>query len=685
MVAIIVPIVIFYTSIEGVDARTKPPLPPPISGNDVKIYISAFHKAKQGHWSIAHRIASKADESLGAKILKWMDYSRPYNYSSFETIEKFIKINPHWPRQKQLLTNAETSMSKGVQDRTIKNWFRWKDPVSKNGRLSLAKLLAKEEMHDQAGKLIKFSWVNDNFTRKELKEIYNLYNPFLDDQYHELRIDRLLWDNRQSDAKYMFHYVTKGQQLLATARIALRNFAGGVDKAIAEVPDNLKSSPGLMYERLRWRRLKGRHDSAREILLTSHKSLGIPHLWWRERKIQVRKSLNEGSITLAYRLASEHKQIGSASFAEAEWLAGWIALRFLNETELALKHFTTLYDTVFMPISKARAAYWAGRTLEAIDDKEGAQVWYTKASKYTGTYYGQLASARLPKNQKFAIIDRHIKTKSTIEGHELFAAIRLLTYLGKDRLADIFAKKLAAISKVEADYRSISRFAHSLNRPGMAIRSAKFATRNGYILNTDLFPLVNIPFAYNNNELEHALVLALIRQESLFDRSATSHAGAMGLMQLMPATAKGVSKSIRIPYAKYKLRNPSFNIQVGSTYLKDLIRKYDGSYVLALAAYNAGPSNVAKWIRKNGDPRNDSNVDLIDWIELITISETRNYVQRVLEGIQVYRSQLETTLPIHGLEYDLSRGISHNILLERCVKPTDRTLARPVVDLISHC
>ncbi len=366
-------------------------------------------------------------------------------------------------------------------------------------------------------------------------------------------------------------------------------------------------------------------------------------------------------------------------------MAGWIALRFFNDYELALKHFTILYDAVFMPISKARAAYWSGRTLEAINDKEGADVWYTNAAKYTGTYYGQLASARLPKYQKHTSIPQIIETKTTIAGHELFAVIRLLTYLGKDSLADIFAKKLAMMSKVRQDYQLISRFAHSQNRPDMAIRSAKYATRNGYILNANLFPLVDIPFAYNNDELEHALVLALIRQESLFNKSATSHAGARGLMQLMPTTAKGVSKSIKIPYAQYRLKNPSFNIKVGSAYLKNLIRKYDGSYILALAAYNAGPANVAKWIRKNGDPLYDSNVDLIDWVELITISETRNYVQRVLEGIQIYRLQLGITLPNHGLEYDLSRGVLHDNLLKRCVKGPNRTLARPVVDLISHC
>jgi soluble lytic murein transglycosylase len=446
-----------------------------------------------------------------------------------------------------------------------------------------------------------------------------------------------------------------------------------------------------MYERLRWRRRKGRDDDAREILFAAPEELGVAKLWWRERVLQVRKSLNQGSVTDAYRLASQHGQIESSSFAEAEWLAGWIALRFLGENERAFGHFSRLHDAVFMPISRARAAYWAGRAADAMEDREGAALWYAQAGRYPGAYYGQLALARAGGGAALPFAGAPggggAAPRAAIAGHELFAVIRLLNFLGEDRLAGAFTSRLVEISKGPADHAVIAHFAHALGRHDLAIRAAKQATRDGYVSEANIFPLVDIPFAYADSVLEHALVLALTRQESLFDRRAKSPAGARGLMQLMPATARAVAKRLRLPYAKSNLTHGAYNVKLGSAYLADLIEKYDGSYVLALAAYNAGPSNVRRWLRNNGDPRRDPGVDLVDWIELITIPETRNYVQRVLEGVQVYRWQLGARVLADSLERDLARGVSPRVLASRCSAPDAGLPLAPIAvnDLAAHC
>jgi soluble lytic murein transglycosylase len=669
-------------------AAAEVPLPPPVSGNDTRLYIAAFKEAAGGRWSAAHRIAAGASDPLGAKLLRWMDYSRPHNYAAFDEISAFIAANPDWPRQRALESAAETAMLSVSDDAQIRDWFHWRDPISRDGRLRYADALIAQGDNERAAKFVRLAWVANDFSAKDLKLIYRRYKDLLRPEDHAARLDRLVWDNRQSDARRMFRFVDKGQKALAEARMALRNFAGGVDGAIARVPGDLLESPGLLYERLRWRRRKGRDEGAREILFAAPEELGRPQLWWRERAIQARKALNRGLVTDAYRLASEHGQIDSSTFSEAEWLAGWIALRFLGDNKAAFEHFTRIYDVVFMPISRARAAYWAGRALEAMEDSEGALLWYGLAAQYPGTYYGQLGAARIGRGKTLLFAEERPDGEdggtATIAEHEMFAAIRLLDYLGEDRLAGVFSSRLVEISKGHADHAVISSFAHTIGRHDLAIRAAKQATRDGYVSNRRIFPVVALPFAYPDDELEHALVLALARQESLFDENAVSHAGARGLMQLMPATARTVSRWVRLPYAKYKLTQPDYNVTLGSKYLAEMIDKFDGSYILALAAYNAGPTNVRRWLQDNGDPRRDAEVDLVDWIEMIPIPETRNYVQRVLEGVQVYRWQLGAEVDSASLERDLARGVSPRILASRC-GGSNAAATIEVADLAAHC
>ena len=669
-------------------ASAETPLPPPVSGTDAQLYATAFNEAGRGRWSAAHRIAGRANDPLGAKVLRWMGYSRAHNFAAFGDVSRFIAANPDWPRQRSLEASAETAMLGEANDTLVRNWFRWRDPISRDGWLRFADALIAGGDTARAVKFVRQAWVEDNFSGKDLKIIYRRYKKLLRQEDHDARLDRLVWDNRRRDARRMFRYVDKRLQALAEARMALHAFAGGVDGAIARVAPDLVETAGLMYERMRWRRRKGRDEDAEEILFAAPEDLGRPKLWWRERVILARKALNRGRVSDAYRLAAEHGQIESSSFAEAEWLAGWIALRFLGESDAAYGHFTRLYDAVFMPISRARAAYWAGRAAEAMNNPDTAVLWYAQAAQYPVAFYGQLAAARIGGSGARLFADDQRGGQETensiIAGHELFAVIRLLNFLGETQLSGVFSSRLVEISKGPADFALIARFLHTLGRHDLAIRAAKQATRDGYVSNERLFPLVDIPFAYANDALEHALVLALTRQESLFDKSARSPAGARGLMQLMPGTAKLVSRQVRLPYAKSKLTHATYNVKLGSTYLAYMIDKHDGSYILALAAYNAGPTNVRRWLRDNGDPRHDADVDLIDWIELIPIPETRNYVQRVLEGVQTYRWQLGAEVGAASLERDLARGVSARVLASRCAA-TDSNMAIAVADLAAHC
>ena len=643
-------------------------MPPAVSQADIQVYRDAFRAAARKNWRLAHRLARAATDPLGATILRWWDYSRPYSYASFDEIAGFIEEHPDWPSQGALQVNAESALAVGVTDAEVLDWYRWRDPVSRDGRLRYADALLDIGRDEQAAALVRAEWLEGVFSAEKLAATYRRYRSLLRPEDHIARLDRLVWDNHARSARRVYRYVEQRYQYLAEARLTLRARAGGVDRAIQRVPRALRDDPGLIYERLRWRRAKDRNEGARALLRRVPDRLGPrPKLWWRERAIQIRHALDEGLIAEAYALAAGHRQSAASTFSEAEWLAGWIALRFEGNARTAFPHFVRMHDAVTMPISRSRAAYWAGRAAEGFEDPEGAALWYGKAADYPGTYYGQLAIARIAAPDAPLIVPAVDTAGATLKGHTLIAAVRFLAFLGHDQLLTPFFTQLSVLARNQGDHAMVSALALEIGRPDWSMRAAQRAARDGYVSVERLFPLVDVPFSREDAQLEHALVLALIRQESRFDRKARSHAGARGLMQLMPRTAREVARKMGLKSDRDRLTaDPAHNVALGSRYLADMIKRFDGSYLLATAAYNGGPRNVARWIAANGDPRTDPNVNIIDWIEMIPIKETRNYVQRVLEGTQVYRWQLGRTPTASSLERDLARGMSTRVLIAHC-------------------
>ena len=649
-------------------AEAEPPMPPAVAQADVVVYADAFRAAVRNEWRQTHHLARRASDSLGATILRWWDYSRPHTYASFAEIANFIDEHPDWPSQRALQVNAERAMRIGVSDADVLAWYRWRDPVSANGRLRYAEALRGTGQDERVAAFVRTAWVEGRFSAREQADIYRRHRSLLRPEDHIARLDRLLWAGQARAARRMFRHVDEGHQRLAEARLALRARAGGVDRAIDRVPQALRDDAGLVYERLRWRRAKGRDAEARALLHDPPERLGPrPKLWWRERAIMIRRALEEGLTRQAYALAAGHGQIATSPYSEAEWLAGWIALRYYDDARAAFRHFARMQDAVTLPISRGRAAYWAGRAAEALEDTEGAALRYGAAAAYPATFYGQLAIARIAAPDAPLIEAAADPGGATLHGHALVAAVRFLAFLGHhDRLEPFFIR-LSALARNEADHAMVSALALSVGRPDHSMRSAQRAAMDGYVSIDSLFPPVDVPFARADSALEHALVLAVIRQESRFDRKARSSAGALGLMQLMPATARGVARRMGLSGAHDRLTaDPAHNIALGSRYLGDLIERYDGSYLLAVAAYNGGPRNVARWIAANGDPRHDPDVDVVDWIEMIPLAETRNYVQRILEGLQAYRWQLGRKPTASSLVRDLARGVSNRTLAARC-------------------
>jgi soluble lytic murein transglycosylase len=582
----------------------------------------------------------------------------------------FITANPTWPGLVGLEINAERRMA-DASDASVLEWFRVREPESRDGRLRLIKAAEHANDTKRASAVARQSWLEDDFGPDEEKEFLARFGRYLTPDVHTARLDRLLWENKDVSARRMYRHVDKGWTALAEARLGLHAETKNAVGLLAKVPTALRRDPGLLYERVRWRRLKGREDEARALLLSVKNPTTQQALWWSERRRLARSALEKGPTRDAYRIAAGHGLNSGAAFADAEWLAGWIALRFRNDAKTALRHFTKMHDGVSAPISLARAAYWAGRAAEATGDKTTAAKWYFEGARWPSTYYGQLAASRASGRTTplFAAAAQVAAAQiDRLPGLELVTAARLLALLGEDELVPPFVMQLAELARGPADHAMVGALAREIGRPDLGVRAAKHAASQGYLSIDELYPVADLPFQRAKVSIERALVLAITRQESQFDPKARSSAGALGLMQLLPSTARHVAKSFGIKKVNESdlTRNLALNVQLGSAYLGDMIRRFDNSYVLGVAAYNAGPTNVAKWLKANGDPRRSATVDFVDWIELIEFEETRNYVQRVLEGVQVYRWRLGETVNVASLERDLVRGVEPGVLKARC-------------------
>jgi soluble lytic murein transglycosylase len=481
-----------------------------------------------------------------------------------------------------------------------------------------------------------------------MKHFRKKYKKYLNSSDYIKRADYLAWENKYWDLKRMLRYLPKDYRLLYTARQILMSKSYGVDKAIKNVPTKLKNDAGLNYDRLKWRRKRGRIDDSLEILLKTKNNknyLVRPDKWWIERAIIARALIYKKRYEMAYKISSKHSLEIGPEYAEAEWLSGWIALSFLNDPILAIDHFNNFYQNVGYPISLARGAYWLGKAYEKIEDKDQSYKWYLEATKYLTTYYGQLAHLKIKPNQNFELEEQmkvNEKYKKYFYKKELVKIVRLLDELNKDKYTKHILRHLANDNIGNGSEILAAELATNISRYDFAIQLSKLASYQKRFHNDFNYPIISTPKYINKRKIpESAFILSIIRQESEFDMTANSHAGAKGLMQLMPYTAKLVSKQAKLPYSKSRLTSDTeYNINLGSHYIAGLILEYDGAYPFAIAAYNAGPKRVKYWKKINKNPQKNQ-VDYVDWIELIKFKETRNYVQRVLENYNVYRYILE--------------------------------------------
>ena len=604
---------------------------------------------KSRKWNSAMKSAEKVKDREFRTLVTWMYLKTTGNAATFNDYKKFIERNSDYPRINRIKYLAEKKIYlKNSSPTSIINWFENNPPLGGIGKIKLAEAFLEQGRITEVEKLVKDGWISAEISKNDLGYYRAKFKKFLSSEDHLKRADYLAWEKKYWDLKRMLRYLPTDERALYNARQILMSNSYGVDNAIAKVPAHLKNDPGLQFDRLRWRNRRGRLESSLEILYkNSNKTesqMVRPDLWWEQRKSVARSLIYKKRYKTAYKISSEHSLSSGPAFAEAEWLSGWIALSFLNSPEYAINHFENFYNNVGYPISLARGAYWLGTTHKELGNDERAKKYFSEGARFPMTYYGQLSFNEINPGKNFELFDDSSFDKEyekEFNKNRLIKHVILLKELDATKYAKDILKHLALLNVEKGSEVLAAKLSTDVGRYDFAIQISKQASYEKRFYNKYNYPIINTPKEINNKIMPSSeVVLAIIRQESEFDSDANSWAGARGMMQLMKYTAKIVAKQAKLPYSISNLtRDPEYNIKLGSYYFNSLIEDYNGVYPFAIAAYNAGPNRVKTWRRVNGDP-SKGKLSYVNWIELIRFKETRNYVQRVLENINVYKYML---------------------------------------------
>ncbi len=630
-------------------------LPQTASAARDESFRKAVGAVRTGDWPRVARLARELRDPVLRAYLEWRDLRANGEDRPLAALQRFLDRHPHWPGTDRLRRRAEQRIDTGTDPDRVIAYFDRHPPLTARGRLLLARALMRRDRSREAKALVRRAWPEARLAAGEETVLRATFAAWLDPALEAARLDRLLWRGELAAARRMLGRVDTARRRLAAARIALQATRPGVDRYIARVPKHLLDDPGLRFDRLQWRARKGRRAGVREILLRPPARLVEPARWWRLRRAEIRRLLEAGDGRRAWALARSHRQQRGIAYAEAEWLAGWLALRFAGRPGEALRRFEKLHAAVTTPVSRARAAYWAGRAAAALGRRRAAHAWFDRARAFPTTFYGQRAGEELglePRLEIPPLPEAPPALRRRFEADSRVRVVRALCDAQAGDLARPFIERLAFAVGERAEATLLLRLARRCQRPELFVLAAKRLVRRGLVDRLYTFPLPRFRDAVipRDGTADPALLLAMARQESHFELAARSRAGARGLLQFMPATARPLAATEGLPFSFQRLLgDPGYQFDLATSYLERLGSRFLGHPALMIAAYNAGPSRVQSWLARYGRPRATDSHRLVDWVERLPFAETRNYVQRVLEGRFVYRQLLAR----RGLPRDL--------------------------------
>lgn len=621
---------------------------------------AALKLIENGQIGKAQALGRMMPDKTNRDIIDWLVAQSGSPDVTVTQITQVTQELPDWPNQALLRRRAEQALTRMKADpQTVINAFGGTAPGSDEGTLLLLRAYAEAGRTKDAAALLRPKWRKDSFSQSTEAAILKEFGSLLTAADHKARMDKFLYDNDAAEGVAMSKLLGGDYVHLAAARAAVIRGDKNAGALLNKVPARLRKDPGYIYSKVQYLRRGENYRDAAALMLTAPRdgaSLVDPDAWWIERRVLSRELLDLGNPKLAYKLVAEHSAESSSNQADAEFHAGWYALRFLNDPATARRHFQAIQAVSSMPLSQSRAEYWLGRAAEAMGDRAEATAQYRLAAAYPTTFYGQLAAGKLGVKQlklsappaANSAIQKRFNSRPMVQAAQRFAAA------GYNDRSRAFYIRLSETLTNPAEMALLAQMAEKRGQHQLALQIGKKAYTRGLPVETLAFPTAAIPRSVKTTSIEKSIVYAIARQESAFNPGAVSHAGARGLLQLMPATAKVVAKASGLPYSLDRLTSDAgYNATLGAAHLAKLVDGFDGSYIMSFAAYNAGRSRVLNWVKQYGDPR-DPNVDAIDWIERIPFSETRNYVMRCMENLQVYRARLGE--PALVINRDLNRG-----------------------------
>jgi soluble lytic murein transglycosylase len=622
---------------------------------------------KKKQWKDSYNLATKISDPTLKKIVLSQQYlDANHTNNCFEEITKFLRENPYWPQGYLLKLRAESCINSKTNKKLIVKWFKENPPLTAKGHkyYAIAASLTLTTPEDLQ-KIIKSGWHNGHFSLSDQKDYHKKFAKYLTAQDHIKKIDNHLWNEEITSAKNSLYLVYSHYQSSFKAQIALIQKKKNAKSLYKKIPKKYYT-PGLVYQYLNL--CKKSLPSSSEIvsLISSvNNNKEYADKFWKTQSYLAREFIEKKKYKDAYKIASAHFANSASNKSDAEYLSGWLALRFLNESKLALDHFRKFNRIVKTPISKSRGIYWLARAHEAEKNQESATRLYKLAStKYSYTFYGQMALIALGETK--ILLPNNIDLKQYKESadnyaqkNDLMRATQMISKYGSNSLSQTYIKHGIEQASTSSDILHVAHNIHQSDNVHHTAWMAKSASHKHIFIKEHAYPM---PYKINEMPIEQPLMYSIIRQESVFDQHAVSSAEAYGLMQLIKDTACDTAKKISTQCHIPKLRtDTSYNIKLGSNYLKHMIEDYNGSYILAIASYNGGPHNVDKWIKTYGDPRKmKTTKQVLDWLELIPFYETRNYVQRVLENLQIYRTIIKKDNKFHMMSDLLTKPKTKN-------------------------
>jgi soluble lytic murein transglycosylase len=633
------------------------------SAADVAAVKRVIEAARKGKEADANAAEASITDPVAKKLAEWVILRSDNTNPTFQRYAAFVEANPSWPHSPLFRRRAENALwNDGVDDRTVRAFFAKHQPSTAKGRFMLARTLLTQGDRDAAAALVRHAWRNDECSAEVEKRVLEMFGNMLTTADHKARMEQRFYADDVAGGMRAAERLGGDEVAIGKARAAVLRKAGNAKAALDAVPASAQSDAGYIFARVQWLRQNNKAEDAGKLILTAPKNPELLYnldQWWQERRLLVRKLLDERDAQTAYRIAREAAPPMRGFYrVDAHFTAGWVALRYLNDPKTAAEHFARIMEGTINPHALARGGYWQGRAAEAMSQRAQAKAFYETAAQYTATYYGQLARARL------GLTDLGLRgppaftpqEQNVLGNLEVVRAAQILYALDeRDMLASIFAE----LGESGTDVAGMAMLGELAGKHGdgrAMLLLGESAYGRGLPLDYYAYPVVGLPdYQPIAPPIEPAVAYSIARQESHFNQKVVSSAHAMGLMQVTPAAGIDTAAKFKVAYSRDRLlKDPVYNMQMGAAELSNLFTGYNGSYILTFAGYNAGRGRVRQWIAAYGDPR-DPNVDPVDWVERIPLSETRNYVERIMENLQVYRARFGGGTKLL-IEADIKRG-----------------------------